>query len=93
MSSSGSLIDFTHKIRNEIKIYMKVLKDKRTPRLGKIFLGAGVAYSLSPIDIIPDFIPILGHVDDILIVPLLIFIGLKFIPKNIIEEYRKDMLK
>ncbi|MFH1291372.1 MAG: DUF1232 domain-containing protein [archaeon] len=53
-----------------------------------MLLGAGIAYSLSPIDIIPDFIPILGYVDDIILVPLLIFIGLKFIPRKIIKKYR-----
>ncbi|MFH1238132.1 MAG: DUF1232 domain-containing protein [archaeon] len=76
------------KIKTEIKVYKGVLNDKRTPKLEKILLGAGIAYSLSPIDIIPDFIPILGYVDDIILVPLLIFIGLKFIPRKIIKKYR-----
>ena len=92
MKISEKLKAFTKKIKREIKIYNGVLKDKRTPKLGKIFLGAGVEYALSPIDLIPDFIPILGYVDDLVIVPLLIFVGLKFIPKEIIEEHRKRNL-
>ncbi len=84
---------FAKNVKTEIKIYEIILKDKKTPRLGKFFLGAGIAYTLNPIDIIPDFIPILGYVDDIIIVPLLIFIGLKFIPKKIVEKHRKILRK
>lgn len=93
MKISEKLKAFAKKVKIEIKIYKIVLKDKKTPKLGKIFLGAGVTYALNPIDIIPDFIPLLGYVDDIIIVPLLIFIGLKFIPKKIVEKHRKIYFK
>lgn len=80
------------KFRLEISVYRLVLKDKRTPLPAKIFLGLAIAYLLSPIDIIPDFIPIIGQLDDLIIVPSLVVIALKMIPKNIVEEYRNKIL-
>ena len=53
----------------EIKIYQAVLKDPRCPRPARWLLAAAIAYTISPIDLIPDFIPVIGHLDDILIVP------------------------
>jgi len=76
------------KFRLELKTYQLVLKDSRTPRLARFFLGMAVAYALSPIDFIPDFIPIIGHLDDMIIVPLLVVIAFKLTPKTIIEECR-----
>lgn len=74
----------------QLKFYQAVLNDPRTPRLTKFFLGLAVAYALSPIDIIPDFIPLVGYLDDLVIVPLLIFIALKLIPKKLLEEIRQS---
>lgn len=73
----------------ELKTYQLVLEDKRTPRMSKFLLGLAVAYALSPIDLIPDFIPVIGHLDDVVIVPLLVVLALKSIPKNIIEDCRR----
>lgn len=74
--------------RHEIDFYRLVLRDRRTPWLAKVFLGAAVFYTFLPFDIIPDFIPVIGHVDDILIVPLLIYIGLKLVPGEVVEDCR-----
>ena len=68
-----------------------MLRDKRTPILGKVFLGIAVGYFFLPFDIIPDFIPILGYVDDVVIIPTLIFIALKLIPPSIVQEYREKV--
>lgn len=57
----------------------------------KIFAFFVVLYAFSPIDIIPDFIPILGHLDDLVIVPLGIYFALKLIPHSILEEYRRKV--
>ena len=60
--------------------------------MAKVFLGAAVAYMLSPIDIIPDFIPVLGHLDDLVIVPILVFLGLKLIQKReVVDDARNAM--
>ena len=71
-------------------------KRKDVPIIAKIFIIIAVGYALSPIDLIPDFIPILGYLDDLLIVPFFIFLSLKLIPKNIMEECKeqaKDLWK
>ena len=85
------LTSITRQFKHELGVYRLVLKDKRTPWLAKIFLGAAVAYMLSPIDIIPDFIPVLGHLDDLVIVPILVFVGLKLIQKEVVDDARNAM--
>ncbi len=77
--------------KRELKVYQLVLKDKRTPKSAKVFLGAAVAYALMPFDLIPDFIPVLGHLDDVVIIPLLVWIGVKLVPKEVIEDCRREI--
>ena len=64
------------------------LKDKDTPVLAKIFAGITVAYALSPIDLIPDFIPVLEYLDDTILLPAFVALTIKFIPKDILERNR-----
>ena len=73
-------------IKREINVYRRVLKDSRTPRIAKILLGLAIGYLLLPFDLIPDFIPVIGHLDDLIIVPALVIIALKMIPKEVIED-------
>jgi uncharacterized membrane protein YkvA (DUF1232 family) len=77
--------------RREIKVYQLVRRHPRTPKLAKFLIGAAVAYSLSPVDLIPDFIPVLGHLDDVVIVPLLLIAALKLIPKDVLAECRAEV--
>jgi uncharacterized membrane protein YkvA (DUF1232 family) len=72
--------------RRELQVYRLVLKHERTPRLAKILLGLAVAYTLMPLDIIPDFIPVLGHLDDLIFVLALVILALKLIPRDVVEE-------
>ena len=85
----NSLRLFGRQIKRELKVYSLVLKDRRTPKLAKFLLWLAVGYALLPFDIIPDFIPVIGQLDDLVIVPCLIVIALKMIPKGIVEDCRK----
>lgn len=76
------------KFKKEIKFYQAILRDPRTPKLSKFFLGLAVGYALNPIDLIPDFIPVIGHLDDLIIIPGLIFIAIRLIPKKLLQEHR-----
>ncbi|WP_226537335.1 YkvA family protein [Fictibacillus halophilus] len=73
-----------------LKKYVFVLyfayKDHRVPWYAKVFTACVVAYAFSPIDLIPDFIPVFGYLDDIIIVPLGIKLALKMIPKAVIKD-------
>ena len=66
------------------------LKKKETPTSAKILAGLTVGYALSPIDLIPDFIPILGYLDDLVILPLLVSLTIRLIPKEIMELCKKE---
>jgi len=60
--------------------------DKRTPLFAKIMAIIVVGYAMSPIDLIPDFIPVLGYLDDVILLPFGIWLTLKLIPKEIVEQ-------
>jgi len=67
---------------NVIALYLAA-KEPHTPRLAKWVIAITVAYALSPIDLIPDFIPVLGYLDDLLILPVGIWIAIRLIPDDI----------
>jgi uncharacterized membrane protein YkvA (DUF1232 family) len=76
-------------LKGKIALLKAVWQDPRTPRSAKIVLGATVAYALSPIDIIPDFIPVIGHLDDLVIVPLGILLAWLLVPRHIWQEHSR----
>lgn len=77
------------KLKTDIPALFLALKDKDTPVVAKIFAGITVAYALSPIDLIPDFIPVLGYLDDIILLPVLVAVTIKLIPEDVLERNRK----
>jgi uncharacterized membrane protein YkvA (DUF1232 family) len=63
-------------------------RDPRTPWYAKVLVGGIVAYALSPIDLIPDFIPVLGYLDELILLPLGIAMAIRLMPANIMAECR-----
>ncbi len=78
------MTDFKN-VKNIIPALFIAIKKKETPLMAKIFAAITVVYALSPIDLIPDAIPVFGLMDDLVIVPILAFIAIKFIPDHILE--------
>ena len=80
---------WAHAVKRDVVALYIAGRDPRTPWFAKALAVAIAAYALSPIDLIPDFIPILGYLDDLLIVPLGILIVVRLIPKDLMAEYRE----
>ncbi|AUO13478.1 YkvA family protein [Priestia megaterium] len=74
------------KLKKQLFILYLAYKDERVSWYIKLFTACVVAYAFSPIDLIPDFIPVLGYIDDIIIVPLGIMLALKMLPTSVIED-------
>ena len=74
------------RIKMKLSALYLAYKHKDTPIAAKIIICITLGYALSPIDLIPDFIPVLGYLYDIIIVPILILISIRLIPKNIMLE-------
>lgn len=79
-------------LKAELSVLVIAYKDPRTPFLPKLIIGLTVGYMLSPIDLIPDFIPVLGLLDDLILVPLLIQLSIKLIPEIVIADARQEIL-
>ena len=60
-------------LKSEVQVLIIAYKDKRTPASAKILIGITAGYLLSPVDLIPDFIPVIGHLDDAVIISALVF--------------------
>jgi uncharacterized membrane protein YkvA (DUF1232 family) len=76
-------------LKQEFEVYRLVLKHAQTPVLAKIFLGLAIGYVLMPFDLIPDFIPVIGQLDDLIIVPLLVYLALSIVPDDVVQECRE----
>lgn len=76
-------------LKRELEVYRRVLGDVRTPWLPKLLLGLAVGYALLPFDLIPDFIPVIGHLDDLIVVPALVILALRLLPGGILDDCRR----
>jgi uncharacterized membrane protein YkvA (DUF1232 family) len=75
-------------LKREVFALYLATRDPRTPWYAKAFVICVVAYALSPIDLIPDPIPVLGYLDDLLLLPLGIYVALRLIPQEVLAECR-----
>jgi len=80
-------------LKSEAYVLYLASKDKRVPWYAKALAAVVIAYLLSPIDLIPDFIPVIGYLDDIIIVPAGIALTIKLIPAEALEEFKQKAHK
>ena len=86
---SMNLKERAKKLKTDIPAIFLALKNKETPIAAKLVAAVTVAYALSPIDLIPDFIPVLGYLDDVILLPALVALTVRLIPKETMEKNRK----
>ena len=84
-----NLKERAEKLNTDIPAMFLALKDKENPIAAKLVAAVTVAYALSPIDLIPDFIPVLGYLDDVILLPALVALTVRLIPKETMEKNRK----
>jgi len=82
-------IRFIEKFKKEITVWRLVLQDSETPRISKWLLALAIGYLVMPFDLIPDFIPVVGQLDDLIIVPALVYVAVLFVPKGVVERCRR----
>jgi uncharacterized membrane protein YkvA (DUF1232 family) len=79
------------RLKTELTFYQLVLRHPQTPKMARFLLWLAVGYVLLPFDLIPDFLPIIGQLDDLIIVPGLIYLALRIIPDALIRECRAQI--
>lgn len=83
--------EIASRVGRELAFYRLVIAHPKTPWLSRLLLGGAVAYFVSPIDLIPDVIPVLGQLDDLLIVPGLIYLAFRLVPSEVVASCRADL--
>ncbi|MGQ7791770.1 YkvA family protein [Faunimonas sp. B44] len=88
MAALASLKSWALRIRRDVVALYLAARDRRVPWYAKAVAAAVAGYALSPIDLIPDFVPVLGYLDDLVIVPLGILLAVKLVPPDLMAEHR-----
>ena len=83
--------DWAAKQRRRLRLVQLVMRHPKTPWYAKAVGGATLVYALSPIDLIPDFIPVIGHLDDLLLVPLGLWFTVALVPEHVRKECREQV--
>jgi len=77
------------RLKTQLYVLYLAVRDSRTPWYVRAFIVVIIAYALSPVDLIPDFIPVLGYLDDLVLVPAGIYLAVKMVPREVLDEYRE----
>lgn len=93
MTILSSLRKWASSLKQDMVSLWIATRDPRVPWHAKLVAGAVVGYALSPIDLIPDFIPVLGYLDDVIIVPLGIMLAVRLIPQPLMQEFRREAVR
>jgi uncharacterized membrane protein YkvA (DUF1232 family) len=85
--------DWARAIKRDVHALYLAARDPRTPWYAKAFALAIAAYALSPIDLIPDFIPVLGYLDEAILLPVAILLAVQLVPQHVMAEHQATALK
>lgn len=85
-----TLKERAEKLKTDVPAVFLALKRKETPWYAKALAALTVAYALSPIDLVPDFIPVLGYLDDVLLLPLLVALTVRAVPPAVMDACRTE---
>ena len=85
------LAELGRALKTRIAYYRAIYRDPRTPLPARALLWLAVAYALLPFDLIPDFIPVVGHLDDLVIVPALVALALRLVPAEVKEAHAREL--
>jgi len=89
----SKLGDIAKRLRTELKVYRCIARHPDTPRSAKFLLGLALGYLCLPFDLIPDWLPVIGCLDDAVIVPFLVWLALRLIPKHVVRSCRERHLQ
>lgn len=89
MSFKDKLKSIAIRLKTEFAFYQALQKHPQTPPFAKALLWLAIAYLLMPFDLIPDFLPIIGQLDDVVIIPALIYFAVKITPQNVIDDCKR----
>ena len=93
MTLFSSIKTWARTIKRDVVALWIAAHDRRVPWYAKVVAGAVAAYALSPIDLIPDFIPVIGYLDDLIIVPLGILLAVRLVPIGLMQEFREEAIR
>lgn len=82
--------DWARRLKRDVIALWLAGRDRRVPLAAKLVAGAVAAYALSPIDLIPDFVPVIGYLDDLVIVPLGTALAIRLVPDDLMAEFRRQ---
>jgi uncharacterized membrane protein YkvA (DUF1232 family) len=85
--------DLARRVKREVRALWIAARDRRTPWYARLLAGVIVAYALSSIDLIPDFVPVLGYLDDLILLPLGVLLAVRLVPTPLMQEYRSAAAK
>ncbi len=85
------LKQIANKLKAELAFYRRLQQHPQTPKLAKALLWLAIGYVLMPFDLIPDFLPVIGQLDDVVIVPILLYWALKLTPADVIAACRTEL--
>lgn len=88
MGLRAQLVTLGQRFKQEVLFYRALHTHAQTPRLAKVLLWLALAYLVLPFDLIPDFIPVIGQLDELVIIPLLLYLALRLIPVAIRQQCR-----